>query len=145
MLLTKACSCWLPPSGHTLPYLLVLLIVFITVEQSRQVRLSPIALVPVRRTGETDPLPYVGKGKGAMKQGTGRIVIARALNFTSAPQMYFLLVSLFKFSPWKHPGRGRLLGVKSGTERLEVMKRCWMRGNSLFPQGADAEHEQPHK
>lgn len=67
MLLTKACSCWLPPSGQTLPSLLVLLIVFITVEQSRQVRLSPIALVPVRRTGEMDPLPYVSKGKGAMK------------------------------------------------------------------------------
>lgn len=57
-----------------------------------------------------------------MKEGTSRIVIAQALNFTSAPQMYFLLVSLFKFSLWKHTGRRGSLGVKLGTERLEVMR-----------------------
>lgn len=49
------------------PPLLVLLIDFITIEQSSQLRLGPNALIPVQCTQEPAPLPRVGKGEEGMK------------------------------------------------------------------------------
>lgn len=61
VLLTLASSFWANP-----PFF-ACIIVFITVEHSSQLRLGPLVLVPVQRTGELDPLPCVGKGKGGTK------------------------------------------------------------------------------